>query len=615
MHVNPSWKWTVIVGATVVVAVGLIGAFAKGLLPVVSAVVGAGAFIWWMHRLQNTYATLYQQAAHSIEGAEQLRSQLERYQSQVEQLSQALQQMAQGDLLHRVSTDGDNPLAQHYNRAAEYLRGSLEETRQVAKRMQQDVEAFVKGLQKTAEGSHFVSQSVQDTARGVEHLAFEIQNITEGIYQVRQAAQEVARGAEQTAQSASVGVERVNLIVRRIREATRELLNSKQTAERASTVANEGRISLNQSQQVMQQIEQQTRQTAEEIQQLATMSAAVSEILGKIEEIARQINLLALNAAIEAARAGEAGRGFAVVADEVRRLAERSANASKEIQQIIDRVLLKTNEAVSAMEQNLSVVQSGREVSTQVAQGLQAILQAVDEITAQVNHSASLMEEVQHSADLTLSEIEQIAAIAQQSSAASQQMFASAESTSQSLQQMAALSEQAAANAEQTNQVVQEQVEVIRALSAQGQETSAIVEKLNFTLGRFRITEQESFEEKINTFKRAHLKWVERVERMVHHGEMIPRDQLVSHKKCALGTWYYSVGQQQFGHLPEFQAIEPPHERLHQIAAQAVEAMEKGDRARAEQLLNEIRGVSQEIVGWLDRLYTRVTTTEARQAA
>jgi len=613
MPVN--WKWNLIAGATVVVAVGLIGAFTKGVLPVVSAVVGAGAFIWWMRRLQNTYATLYQQAAQSIEGAEQLRSQLTQYQSQVEQLSRALQQMAQGDLLHRISTDGDNPLAQHYNQAAEYLRGSLEETRQVAKRMQQDVEAFVKGLQKVAEGSHFVNQSVQDTARGAEHLAFEIQNITESIYQVRQAAQEVARGAEQTAQSASVGVERVNLIVQRIREATRELLNSKQTAEHASMIANEGRASLNQSQQVMQQIEQQTRQTAEEIQQLATMSAAVSEILGKIEEIARQINLLALNAAIEAARAGEAGRGFAVVADEVRRLAERSANASKEIQQIIDRVLLKTNEAVSAMEQNLSVVQSGREVSRQVAHGLQAILQAVDEITAQVNHSASLMEEVQHSADLTLSEIEQIAAIAQQSSAASQQMFASTESTSQSLQQMAALSEQAAANAEQTNQLVQEQVTVIQALSAQSQETSAIVEKLNFTLGRFRITEQESFEEKINTFKRAHLKWVERVERMVHHGEMIPRDQLVSHKKCALGTWYYSVGQQQFGHLPEFQAIEPPHERLHQIAAQAVEAMEKGDKTRAEQLLDEIRGVSKEIVGLLDRLYTRVTTAELKQAA
>jgi hypothetical protein len=54
---------------------------------------------------------------------------------------------------------------------------------------------------------------------------------------------------------------------------------------------------------------------------------------------------------------------------------------------------------------------------------------------------------------------------------------------------------------------------------------------------------------------------------------------------------------------------------LHQIAAQAVEAMEKGDKTRAEQLLDEIRGVSKEIVGWLDRLYTRVTTAELKQAA
>jgi len=54
---------------------------------------------------------------------------------------------------------------------------------------------------------------------------------------------------------------------------------------------------------------------------------------------------------------------------------------------------------------------------------------------------------------------------------------------------------------------------------------------------------------------------------------------------------------------------------LHQIAAQAVEAMEKGDKTRAEQLLDEIRGVSKEIVGWLDRLYARVTTAELKQAA
>jgi methyl-accepting chemotaxis protein len=369
------------------------------------------------------------------------------------------------------------------------------------------------------------------------------------------------------------------------------------------------------SEQVMHAIKQQTEQTAHEVRQLAEMSAAISKIVYKIEDISRQINLLSLNAAIEAARAGEAGRGFAVVADEVRRLAERSAQSSQEIQSILDRVLEKTNEIVHAIEQNLEVVHEGGAVSQQVASNLQTILSAVDSIVEQVRESVSLMQQVNQASVSTLAEIEQIAAIAEQSSAASEQMLASAETSSDAIQHIAALAEQTAASADQSSQIVNNQVQMIVGLNQMLSESAADVEKLMFALGRFRLIEEESFEEKIMTFKRAHLKWVERVERMVHHGEMIPRDQLVSHKKCALGTWYYSVGQQQFGHLPEFQAIESPYARLHQIAAQAVEAMEKGDRARAEQLLNEIRGVSQEIVGWLDRLYTRVTTAELKQAA
>jgi methyl-accepting chemotaxis protein len=599
-----------------VFATGLAGALSDGFLPLVVGLIACGgAFAWQQSRWQNsqTSPTVDEQAPENLRQLEQVAQHL---QAQIHPLEQAMTQLHQGDLLYRMTPQGESDkIALLYNQALDNFVQSLKETRQTAGLVLRSVQAMIEGLQHTAEGSAQVSSTVQDTARGAEHLAFEIQKITESTQQVQQAAQEVARGAEQTARSASVGVERVNLIVQRIREATRQLQQSQQATEQATQIASEGRAALSQSQQVMQQIENQTRYTADEIQQLATMSAAVSDILNKIEEIARQINLLALNAAIEAARAGEAGRGFAVVADEVRRLAERSAQASKEIQQIIDKVLEKTHTTVQAIEQNLSVVQQGGRVSQEVAQGLQTILRAVDEIAQQVDSSAALMQEVQQSADMTLSEIEQIAAIAQQSSAASEQMLASAETTSQALQQMAALSQQTAANAEQTSRIVQAQIESIQQLNQQNSETTSAVERLMFVLGRFRLTEQESFEEKINTFKRAHLKWVERVERMVHHGEMIMRDQLVSHKKCALGTWYYSVGQQQFGHLPEFQAIEPPHARLHQIAAQAVEAMEQGDKARAEQCLEDIRAVSKEIVGWLDQLYARVAKSQAQQAA
>lgn len=601
------------------IAIGVasvVGAISNGVAPILVGLVSAGITFALRLRWQSHASQAPSQEDETTDTISQLRQAAQQWQSQLQRVEQAIAALHQGDLLHRITAQtDDDTIARKYNEAMDYFVQSLQETRQTANLVLQSVQAMIDGLKDAAERSVQVGSMAQGTARGVEYLAHEIQSVTESVHQVRQAAQEVAQGAEQTAQSASVGVERVNLITQRIREAATQLQRVQQVTDRTTQVASEGRTALNQSQQVMQQIEQQTRHTADEIQQLATMSAAVSDILSKIEEIARQINLLALNAAIEAARAGEAGRGFAVVADEVRRLAERSAQASKEIQQIIDQVLAKTHTTVQAIEQNLTVVQQGGRVSQEVAQGLQTILQAVDEIAQQVNSSVALMQEVQHSADMTLGEIEQIAAIAEQSSAASQEMLASAETASHALQQMATLSEEAAANAQQTSQIVHAQIEAIRRLNEQNTETSAAVEKLMFSLGRFRIAEQESFEEKIQTFKRAHLKWVERVERMVHHGEMIPRDQLVSHRKCALGTWYYSVGMQQFGHLPEFQAIEPPHERLHQIAAQAVEAMEQRDKARAEQCLNEIREVSKEIVAKLDRLYTRVTTSELSRAA
>jgi methyl-accepting chemotaxis protein len=536
----------------------------------------------------------------------------------VESLNHALEQLKNGNLTYRIPVQGNSYFDQvlrKFNEGVQEVAASIEQTRQTAKLVLGGFQEASSGFQRLTQDSREMSSAVAQSADGARHIALEIERIAESVRQVQLAAQEVAQGAENTAQSSNTGVHQVNEINRLIHSAFVQLSQAEQVSAQASQLTHEGRHAMLRSEQVMHAIKQQTEQTAHEVRQLAEMSTAISKIVYKIEDISRQINLLSLNAAIEAARAGEAGRGFAVVADEVRRLAERSAQSSQEIQAILDRVLEKTTEIVQAIEQNLEVVHEGGAVSQQVASNLQTILGAVDSIVEQVRESVNLMQQVNQASGSTLAEIEQIAAIAEQSSAASEQMLASAETSTDAVQHIAALSEQTAASADQSNQIVNNQVQMIVGLNQMLSESAADVEKLMFALGRFRLIEEESFEEKIMTFKRAHLKWVERVERMVHHGEMIPRDQLVSHKKCALGTWYYSVGQQQFGHLPEFQAIEPPHERLHQIAAQAVEAMEKGDRARAEQLLDEIRGVSKEIVGWLDRLYTRVTTTEARQAA
>ncbi|WP_159876202.1 MULTISPECIES: methyl-accepting chemotaxis protein [Aquitalea] len=126
---------------------------------------------------------------------------------------------------------------------------------------------------------------------------------------------------------------------------------------------------------------------ASKLEDLGQRSAEVNGIVQLIRDIADQTNLLALNAAIEAARAGEMGRGFAVVADEVRKLAERTQNATLDIETKIKLIVDGTNQAIIAMRDGNSQMQAGRSNAQEAQQNLQGIIQETREL-------ANLLEEV-----------------------------------------------------------------------------------------------------------------------------------------------------------------------------------------------------------------------------
>jgi twitching motility protein PilJ len=125
-------------------------------------------------------------------------------------------------------------------------------------------------------------------------------------------------------------------------------------------------------------------ETARKVKRLAEASQQIGQIVAVISNIASRTNLLALNASIEAARAGEAGRGFAIVADEVRQLADRSAKALKEIEQIVLQIQSETSSVMTAMEEGIQQVLDGTKRAEQAKHSLEDIIQVANRIDALV---------------------------------------------------------------------------------------------------------------------------------------------------------------------------------------------------------------------------------------
>ena len=244
-------------------------------------------------------------------------------------------------------------------------------------KMQDDLRQLVTQLQ---QASDLVGRSTQELAKGNANLA--------------QRTQEQASSLEETAASMEQMTATVKQNADNAREANQLAVNAQERAAQGGRVVHE-------AVQAMGQINQASTQ--------------IAEIIGVIDEIAFQTNLLALNASVEAARAGEQGRGFAVVADEVRNLAQRSAQAAKEIKKLIQ-------DSVGKVETGSELVDRSGQTLELIVTEVKKVGDIVAEITAASQEQSAGIEEVNRSVTQMDEMTQQNAALAEQTAAASEAM-------------------------------------------------------------------------------------------------------------------------------------------------------------------------------------------------
>ena len=266
-----------------------------------------------------------------------------------------------------------------------------EETKAINEQNQAAILRLMNELQEVADGDLTVQATVSEDITGaiadsvnytVEELRGLVGRVTITAEQVTSAsthAQGISNDllAASAAQSKEIQ-EASNTVVKMANEITdvsRSAAESADVARQSVDAARQGADAVQNAIKGMDEIREQIQETSKRIKRLGESSQEIGEITELISDITEQTNVLALNAAIQAASAGEAGRGFSVVAEEVQRLAERSAEAAKQIGALVKTIQTDTHDAVAAMEKSTQGVVEGAKLSDAAGTALQDISQ------------------------------------------------------------------------------------------------------------------------------------------------------------------------------------------------------------------------------------------------
>ncbi len=295
-------------------------------------------------------------------------------QAAILRLMNELQGVAEGDLTQQatVTEDITGAIADSVNYTVEELRNLVSQVQGTVSRVTATTEQVEANSTELLATSSEQLREIRDTGESVLQMAGRINNVSTQ-------AQETAEVAQQSLQAAESG-----------RQAVQNTIGG------------------------MNSIRDQIQETSKRIKRLGESSQEIGEITELISDITEQTNVLALNAAIQAASAGEAGRGFSVVAEEVQRLAERSADATRQIAALVKTIQTDTQDAVGAMERSTQGVVEGTRLSDAAGTALgeiDRVTRMLTELVTQISRQS--LSEAQ-SANVVAANIQHIFAVTEQ---------------------------------------------------------------------------------------------------------------------------------------------------------------------------------------------------------
>jgi twitching motility protein PilJ len=376
------------------------------LLSAILVLIGGGGFLRLYVSEQGQRTQLAQVRSDEAESQEKEAKRVnDANQAAILRLMNELQGVAEGDLTQQatVTEDITGAIADSVNYTVEELRTLVSQVQGTVTRVAATTEQVEQNSTELLATSSEQLREIRDTGESVLQMAGRINHVSTQ-------AQETAQVARQSLHAAETGLKAVQ-----------------------NTIGG------------MNSIRDQIQETSKRIKRLGESSQEIGEITELISDITEQTNVLALNAAIQAASAGDAGRGFSVVAEEVQRLAERSADATRQIAALVKTIQTDTQDAVGAMERSTQGVVEG----TRLSDAAGTALGEIDKITRQLT-------------DL-------VASISQQSLSEAQ----SANVVAANIQHIFAVTEQTGEGTRSTAQMVRE--------------LSRTAEELNQSVARFKI--------------------------------------------------------------------------------------------------------------------------------